>query len=142
MSEHTEQVKLFQWAAHRLGVYPELALMFAIPNAGKRRGSQGGWMVAEGLKRGVPDVCLPVARGGYHGLFLELKHGRNKATVEQLYWQERLLIQGYRADVVYEFEGARAAIIAYLELQPCGHPRGAIRGDGVTHYCGMCEDEA
>lgn len=86
MSEHDEQVKLFQWAAHRLGVYPELALMFAIPNAGERRGSQGGWMVAEGLKRGVPDVCLPVARGGYHGLFLELKHGRNKATVEQLYW--------------------------------------------------------
>ena len=82
---------------------------------------------------------MPVARGGYHGLFLELKHGRNKTTPEQSYWLERLERQGYRADVVYEFEGARAAIIEYLDLQPCGHPRTAIRGD-VTHYCAECED--
>ena len=28
---------------------------------------------------------------------------------------------------------------ALSELQPCGHPRTAIRGD-VTHYCAECED--
>ena len=116
MSEHDEQVKLFQWAAYRLPVYPELALMFAIPNGGQRNIVVANKLKAEGVKAGVPDICLPVARGKYHGLFLELKHGRNKATAEQQYWLERLTAQGYRAVVVYEFEGARDALIDYLEI--------------------------
>ena len=33
-------------------------------------------------------------------------------------------------------------VLKAFELQPCGHPRGAIRGDGVTHWCSACEDEA
>jgi len=115
MSEHDEQCKLFQWAAYRLPVYPELALMFAIPNGGQRNIVVANKLKAEGVKAGVPDVCLPVARGGYHGLFLELKHGRNRATAEQSYWLERLTAQGYRAVVVHEFEGARDALIDYLE---------------------------
>jgi len=116
MSEHDEQVKLFQWAAYRTGIYPEIELMYAVPNSGKRPGSQGGWMIAEGLKSGVPDVCLPVPRGKYHGLYLELKHGRNNATPEQQHWIDMLTAQGYRAVVVYEFEGARDALIDYLEI--------------------------
>ena len=28
------------------------------------------------------------------------------------------------------------------EMQSCGHPRSAIRGDGLTHWCAMCEEEA
>jgi len=118
MSEHDEQVKLFQWAAYRLGVYPELALMHAIPNGGQRNIVVAAKLKAEGVKSGVPDVCLPVARGGYHGLYLELKHGRNKATAEQSYWLDRLIAQGYRAVVVHEFEGARAAILEYLASVP------------------------
>ena len=141
MSEHTEQVKIFQWAKYRWSIYPELEMMYAVPNAGQRRGSQGRWMVAEGLKAGVPDICLPVARGGYHGLYIELKHGKNKATKNQKHWLEMLNDQGYLAIVAYEFEGARTAIIEYLELQPCGHPKSAIKGDGLTHWCGECEGE-
>ena len=114
MSEHDEQVKLFQWAAYRLGIYPELALMFAIPNGGQRNIVVAKKLKAEGVKAGVPDICLAISRGGYHSLYLELKHGRNKATAEQAYWLERLLHEGYQALVVHEFEGARDAIIAYL----------------------------
>ena len=28
-----------------------------------------------------------------------------------------------------------------LDAQPCGHPRSAIRGEGVTHWCAECEKE-
>ena len=115
MSEHDEQCKIFQWAAHRTGVYPEIESMYAIPNAGKRPGSQGGWMVAEGLKSGTPDSCLPVAHGGYHTLYIELKHGKNKTTPNQKKWIKMLNDQGNLALVCYEFEGASAAIIEYLE---------------------------
>ena len=141
MSEHTEQVKIFQWAAHRLGVYPELESMYAIPNANKRTKFQGQWLVDEGLKSGTPDICLPCARGGYHSLYVELKHGRNKTTDNQKKRIKMLNDQGNLAIVCYEFEGARDAIVEYLEMQPCGHPRSAIKGEGLTHWCSFCEEQ-
>src|SRR5262245_64718583 len=48
-------------------------LCFAIPNGGARDVITAGRLKAEGVRAGVPDVCLPVARAGYHGLFLEVK---------------------------------------------------------------------
>ena len=44
-------------------------------------------MKRQGVKAGVPDICLPVARNGYHGLYIELKAGKNKATKNQEKWQ-------------------------------------------------------
>ena len=40
----------------------------------------------EGVKRGVPDICLPVSRGKYHGLYIEMKAGKNKPSKEQKEW--------------------------------------------------------
>ena len=114
MSEHDEQVALFEWAEWAEGRHPELALMYAIPNGGHRHKAVAGRMKAEGVKAGVPDICLPVARGGYHGLYIELKHGRNKATHEQRQWIEALLSAGYFAVVAHEFDGAREVIERYL----------------------------
>ena len=54
-TESEEQQILFRWAAMQCGKYPELALMFHIPNEGKRSWMTGGRMKAEGLKSGVPD---------------------------------------------------------------------------------------
>lgn len=70
-SESVTQICLFRWAAFMQGQYPELALMYHIPNEGKRSRSAGARMKQEGLKPGVPDVCLPVPRGPYHGLYGE-----------------------------------------------------------------------
>ena len=69
MSEHDEQVALFQWAGYQLGACPELALMFAIPNGGDRHPAVAGKLRDEGVKAGVPDIFLPVPRGKYHGMF-------------------------------------------------------------------------
>jgi len=115
MSEHDEQKKLFQWARLSERRWPELALLFAIPNGGKRHLSVARKLKAEGVKAGVPDMCLPVARGGHNGLYVELKHGRNKATPEQQAWLERLTEEGYCAEVAWEFEGAKALIEKYLQ---------------------------
>lgn len=65
-SESIEQQNLFEWAKIFSGKYPELTLLYHIPNEGKRSLKEGARMKAEGLKAGVPDLCLPVARGGYH----------------------------------------------------------------------------
>ena len=76
-SESVEQQRLFLWARMQSGKYPCLTLMYHIPNEGKRSRATGGRLRAEGLKAGVPDICLPVACGGCHGLYIELKrqHG-------------------------------------------------------------------
>ena len=85
-SETTEQIALFNWAKRTESILPELALMYHVPNEGKR--SNGGILKAAGLKSGVPDICLPVANNGFHGLYIELKFGKNKATkARKSIWQ-------------------------------------------------------
>ena len=80
-SETTEQINLFNWAKRNESILPELALMYHVPNEGKR--TNGNVLKAMGLKSGVPDVVLPVPNGGSHGLYLEMKFGNNKPTKEQ-----------------------------------------------------------
>jgi len=114
--EHTEQCALFRWAEYQSHSYamPELALMFAIPNGGLRSKATAAKLKAEGVKAGVPDLCLPVARGEYHGLWIELKAGRNKPTPAQGAWHGHLSAQGYRVAVCYSWEAARDVIEEYL----------------------------
>ena len=115
-SEHDEQVALFHWAAFHIGRYPELALLFAVPNGGKRDPATAVRLQREGVKPGVPDLCLPVARQGWHGLFIELKWGKNKTTDKQNEWLERLAEQGYLAVVCYGWNEAVDVIKDYLDM--------------------------
>ncbi len=112
--EHLAQVALFRWAEYQSKRLPELALMFAIPNGGHRSKATAGKLKAEGVKAGVPDICLPVARGEYHGLWIEMKAGRNKPTPPQVQWHMRLSQQGHRVAVCWGWEAARDVIEEYL----------------------------
>ena len=115
MSEHDEQVALFQWAATQVTQHPELALLYSNQNAGKRSPGAARWAIAEGLKAGIPDLHLPVARGGYHGLFIEMKIGRNRPRENQAWWLDQLHAQGYLAVVCYSWYEAAEVIKRYLE---------------------------
>lgn len=117
MSEHNEQVALFAWANYQTAVFPELALLYAIPNGGHRHKATAAKMKAEGVKAGVPDVCLPVARGRWHGLYIEMKYGRNKPTAEQSQWLKALNAQGYYTFVCHDFLSAQTVIMKYLETK-------------------------
>lgn len=69
----------------------------------------------EGVKAGVPDLCLPVARGQYHGLYIELKRQRGGRTSDhQSEWLDALSAQGYKAALCYGWEQAAKTIIEYL----------------------------
>ena len=79
-----------------------------IPNEGKRSATYGAKLKRTGLRKGFPDLFIPAARKGYHGLFIELKRDRNSMpTAEQLAWIGKLNTNGYYATVCY---GAAAAI--------------------------------
>lgn len=117
-SESVTQICLFRWAKFMEGQYPELELMYHIPNEGKRSRSAGARMKQEGLKPGVPDVCLPVPRSDYHGLYIEMKVDRNKPTENQKHWLGALKRQGYFTAVCYGWEAASKVILQYLGGRP------------------------
>lgn len=118
--ESKEQVTLFNWAGYQSGRMPELKLLHHIPNGGKRDINTAKRLKAEGVKAGVPDICLPVSRGKYHGLYIELKAGKNKPTKLQKEWLNALNDQDYLALVCYGWKHAAEIIEAYLEINEGG----------------------
>ena len=114
-TETEEQKVIFQWAYMQKGKYPELNLLFAIPNGGYRHPLEAKNLKLQGVKAGVPDIFLPVARGGYYGLWIELKVGKNKTTENQDIWIESLRKQNYRVEVCYGANIAIELILNYLK---------------------------
>ena len=114
--EAIEQAKLFQWAALMSGVCPQLKLLYHIPNGGSRNAIEAANLKKQGVKAGVPDICLPVPNKGYHGLYIELKYGKNKPSENQKQWIKALDKQGYRAVVCYGCVEAQKEICSYLGI--------------------------
>lgn len=90
-------------------------MMYHIPNEGKRSAAYGARLKAEGLRPGVPDICLPVARGKHHGMYVEMKVDKNKVTPEQDMYMVGLAKQGYYVAVCYGWQQASQMITKYLE---------------------------
>lgn len=99
------------------GKYPELALMFAIPNGGHRHKAVAKKLKAEGVMPGVPDIFLACPKGAYHGLFIELKAAKGYATENQKLWLEKLYKAGYGAVICKGRDEAIAVIEKYLSLE-------------------------
>ena len=110
MSEHEEQAKLFGWTRN----HPKLPWMFAIPNGGLRNKATAVRMKSEGVKAGVWDIFLPVPSGQYHGLFIEMKWGKNTLTPAQKEFGDYATQQGYCCKVAYSAEEAIEIIDEYL----------------------------
>ncbi len=119
--ETAEQVTVFDWAALNLNKYPELKFMYHVANEGKRSARYGAELKRMGLKKGVPDICLPCARGGYHGLYIEMKVGDNTPTQDQKDFLEFLRSQNYVAIVAHGAEEAIEIIKSYLNLKVTGN---------------------
>jgi hypothetical protein len=133
-TEHAEQAEVIRWAmsAPVLEDHPEVKWLFAIPNGaklpysrdarGNRHCNQANILKDEGLKSGVPDLCLPVPAGGYHGLYIEMKSLSKSAklSAEQKAWIEGLNALGYRAVVCFGCEAAKLEIVNYLLRRTAG----------------------
>lgn len=131
-TEHREQVALVNWCSAMAGRYPQLGLIFAIPNGGDRHRVVAAKLRGEGVKRGVPDLLLPVPGIGggkrwTHGLFIEMKapdkrkqDGGLKAgalSPDQSWWVHQLTMQGYTVEVCCGFEEGRKAICDYMGIE-------------------------
>lgn len=117
MSEHTEQVSLTEWAEWQGNITPELKLYYAIPMGGERTRAAGRRMKDEGAKAGIPDTHLPVARKGYHSLYVELKEPGRWLSEKQKWWFDRLTEQGNLCLVAFGCEDAIQAYCDYLGIE-------------------------
>lgn len=108
--EAAEQIAVVKWCDY-VGVP-----VFHIPNEGKRSKVVGSILKQMGLRSGVPDLFVPIPKGDYHGLFIEMKYGKNKLTEEQKKWVGLLRDSGYACVVCYSAEKAIAAILNYKKL--------------------------
>ena len=116
--ESDEQRALFEWANLMSGRVPELNLLVHIPNGGLRNVVVAARLRAEGTRKGFPDMILPVARGGYHSLAIELKRIKGgRVASEQQKWLDDLTAQGWKAVVCRGFNEARTEIEQYLGIQ-------------------------
>lgn len=125
-TEHAEQAALFLWAAMHMKRWPELRWLYAIPNGGGRSPVEGARLKAEGVKKGVSDVCLPVSRWKgeatpskthYCGLYIEMKRKngvRSDVKQEQGEFLEFVQSQGYYGCVCFGWEQASKTLEWYL----------------------------
>lgn len=114
--ESRMQQALVKWFRYQHKVYKRL--LFAIPNGGERSTVEAAIMQGEGVEPGVPDLHLAVARGGYFGLYMELKVLPNDLDPDQIDMMDRLTKQGYLCQPVYTLDQGLLCVNDYLSLPP------------------------
>jgi hypothetical protein len=112
--EDSEQALVIQWAAYNQTRHPALKWLYHIPNGGKRNQLEAQRLKAQGVKAGVSDLFLPAACAGYHGLYIEMKFGKNKLTENQEEFIHDMTAQGYCCRVAYSAEEAILYLQQYL----------------------------
>ncbi len=116
--ETEEQAALIEWADKTvidgicIGDY-----LIHIPNEGKRGPKAARDAKRLGLRKGVPDLFLALPRGGYAGLWIEMKVGEGKLSQHQTIWLQRLSSVGYRANCSFGFAESADLIVNYINLE-------------------------
>lgn len=114
--EDAEQETVFRWAKLQENRYPELKWIHAIPNGGYRFYQTAVKLKRTGTKSGVPDICFPVAKHGYHGMYIEMKRIKGgQVSQNQKEWIKGLQDNGYNVIIAHGANEAIEALKQYLD---------------------------
>jgi len=117
MSKITEsqiQQALIKWARLMVGKYPELKYLYAIPNGANTTARNRARLIREGLLAGVSDLHLPIPKGGFIGLWIEMKTDKGKLSPSQLEWLNAMHSYGHQCAVARSWTFAAKVIKDYL----------------------------
>lgn len=95
--------------------------LFHVPNGGVRDYKTAKEMKVTGVKKGVSDLILPIARGGYFSLYIEFKAGGSNArsiSGEQVDWLRMMEAKGHATALCHGAQEALDVIEAYMSLPP------------------------
>lgn len=110
--ESIEQIKVCEWIKQ---IHPDIPFLHL---ANERACSiQYGMLLKRmGVMKGASDIFIPKATKNFHGLFIELKVGSNRATPSQLEFIERMISEGYAGFVAYGADEAISIIKSIYDL--------------------------
>ena len=121
--EHEIQVECVRWFRMRF----RDEIIYAIPNGGQRNVVVAAKMKAEGVTAGVPDLFVAAMRGGYGGLYVEMKKSRvgkrgelvDKGTLSDAQREmiPRLIKKGYKVAVCYCFDDFKDECERYFAIE-------------------------
>ena len=114
LTEHDEQKRVIAWAEQMSLKWPALKLLYAVPNMGKRTIGAAKYLIAEGMRKGVPDLVLPVPKNGYGALYIEMKRKGGRVAPEQEAWRLALNKAGNLAVVCWSADEAIKVLTEYL----------------------------
>ena len=98
-------------------IYPVLQMVRSDQAGMRTHPNQANKAKAGGMRRGFPDIDVPLARKGYGGLHIELKAGKNRPTQDQQWWLDRLREQGRMAVVCHSAHDAWNVLAEYLGIE-------------------------
>ena len=113
-TEDEEQEAVIEWKNLMVNQFPELKYLYHCPNGGSRNPAEAQKLKRMGVLPGVSDLHLPVARGGFHGLWVEMKRQKGgKLSKDQKEWLDGMNEEGYLAvradgaeeacDIIYKY---------------------------------------
>lgn len=114
--EQMEQAKVIAWARANENNYSYLWLLHCSLNGVKMTKAQAGRAVAQGMKKGVADLFLPVKKGIFSGLYIEMKSEKGRISIEQSKFLKAVSDNDYSAFVCYSAVDAIAKIKAHYGL--------------------------
>jgi len=117
-SEHESQAAVVAWAKENESKWPELKLLYAIPNGYNKSMASAIKAKKEGLRAGIPDLCLPVARGPFIGLYIEMKKKKGVISPAQQGLIELLKQNKHQVYVARSAIDAIAVIKTYMWMSP------------------------
>lgn len=94
-------------------------VLYSIPNGatlgyGQQSAIRRSILIDEGLRPKYPDLNFDVARGGYHGLRVEMKKPGEEPDSGQLEYHDIIRAQGYRVEVCHSLLEFKCAVMEYL----------------------------
>lgn len=92
---------------------PELAYLFSSLNGVRLRPRQAVEQQAAGMLAGVPDLCLPVGRGGYLSFYVEMKAPGGTVSKAQKLVHNFLRSEGNRVGVYFNAADALRDLVEY-----------------------------
>jgi hypothetical protein len=132
LSEDAIQAKFFEWARDEAEYVPELKLLYSIPNGSHKSKAQRALFQRTGLKAGMPDLHLPVSRGGYLTLYIEFKTATGSLSASQKVVIEDLRAEGHLVGVCRSAVEAKNVVEAYLRLPDTGKMLSQYRESPTT----------
>ena len=92
-------------------------VIFAVANGARTSWTQAKKIKAEGVLKGVPDICFTYPNGKHHGLFIEMKRPKGEgggASPEQREIIANLQHYGYAVEVCRGWQEAERVLRDYI----------------------------